>query len=158
MSICSWWVHVVLPDCLFSETVGIKSVFQSSRGEAVFVCCYRGLEWDGDSSWLLCRPCGKVDGKVQSCYRGNWERSAPFYARTSCLPKWAGNCCPPESLNSICIQKSNNWVLSGKKEVLDLLVLHGGHDWLGLFLQFFVLFQTFPSCCPYGGMRVGKKW
>lgn len=121
------------------------------------ICHYRGLEWDGDSSWLLCRSCGKVNGKVQSCYRGNWERSAPFYAGTSCLPEWVGNCCSPESLNSLCIQKSNNWVLSGKKEVWDLLALHGDHDWLGLFLQFFVQFQTFPPCFPCGGVRVGRK-
>ena len=107
------------------------------------VCHYRGLEWDGDSSWLLCRSCGKVNGKVQSCYRGNWERSAPFYARTSCLPEWAGNCCPPEGLNSLCIQKSNNWVLSGKKELWGLLVLHSDHDWLGFSCIFFCLVLSF---------------
>lgn len=115
MSIHSCWVCVVLPGCLFSDAVGIEPVFWSTRSDAVFICHYRGLERDGHSSWLLWRSCGKVNGKVQSCYRRNWERSAPFYARTSCLPEWVGNCCPPESLNSLCIQKSNNWVLSGKK-------------------------------------------
>lgn len=139
-----------------SLKLGIKSVFQSTRGKALFVCHFRGLEWDGDSPWLLRRSCGKVNGKVQSCYRGNWERSAPLYARTSCLPKRIGNCCPPESLNSLCVQKSNNWVLSGRKEVLDLLVLHSGHDWLGLFLQFFVQFQAFPLYCLCSGEKIGK--
>lgn len=121
MSIRSFWVCVVLPGCFFSDAVSIEPIFWSTRSDAVFICHYRGLERDGHSSWLLWRSCGKVNGKVQSCYRRNWERSAPFYARTSCLPEWVGNCCPPESLNSLCIQKSNNWVLSGKKEVLDLL-------------------------------------